>query len=62
MYGRLVGNRRADSGDNRGSDRDPHRSAHESEILDADDRLVPVEAPARIEQGVALAGGSARRL
>jgi hypothetical protein len=52
--------RGAHAGDERRADRDPHRSAHESEILDRDYGLVAIDIAAGVEQGVALAGRGPR--
>ena len=54
--------RRADAGDECGADGDSHRSAHEREILHADDDLMAVEPAAGVDQSVALAVGGTSRL
>src|SRR3546814_9984542 len=41
--GAFVGDRGFYAGDERLADREPHRSAHEREILDADDRLAALD-------------------
>ena len=58
--GRAGGDRGAHAGDEGRADSEPHRAAHEGEVLHADDRAMPDDRAASVQQRVGLVGFGAR--